>query len=92
MICEFEVTERQLREALAAVELAKSKGYTYSTAVMRLHSLPHDANTPGLGEVMLARFAGKVNKLTSGARYGVESVELLKTIKLVDGEEVFEDE
>jgi hypothetical protein len=92
MVCEFEVAEQQLREALAAVELAKERGFTHSTAIMRLHSPPHDATTPGLGEKMLARFTQCVLKRTATHTYDAENINTLKDIKLVDGDVVFVDE
>ncbi len=48
MICELEVSEEQLRSALAVIEKAKGNGFVATTAIFRLHSGMHKGDIEGV--------------------------------------------
>lgn len=83
MVCQFEITEDQLRQGLAAIEKAKSRGFAFTTAVFRISGVG-----PGGTDVVATHSDAVILKshpTDPGKNWGNRSTRQIGWARYVDG-------
>lgn len=79
MVCEFEITEKDLKNALAAIKKAKKNGFDETTAIMQISSVGKD------GRDVFASFFDHVILKTKTVNLGNKTTKMIAWYKIVDG-------
>ncbi len=83
MVCEFEITEAQLRAALAAIDACKNQGFSDTTAICYISQVKDD------GTDVMASFSGhvilKAHPTDESKNWGNITVEMIGWYRMVNG-------
>lgn len=82
MVCNFEITEAQLRAAISAIENSKERGFSDTTAIFHLSQIKVERD-------VIAEFSNAVilkSHPTDGCKsWGNTTVDMINWYRLVDG-------